>query len=152
MNMLFEGIGYVIHIHDTVNYDIAFPKEWQTNDNFIETYRNVTSSQYTFMDYQWKNNQWQSMQPIEAYDIAYRCRIKGVGIHTIQKSQSMSRDAYIELSRHIDGWNGWVWCQLFEVDTFSRILVHIYSPKKENIIMPLFFSSTYDKLFYRYSS
>lgn len=148
INLMIKCRGFIVNIHDTVNYDIDFEQ------NVYEKYWNVLTNPYFYSDFEYNQTshtiKTANIPSQEVASIAYRCRLKGVGVRD-NADASLLKEAYVELCRKIDSWEGWVECTLYDVDSFSRILIELRNPEnhKENLL-DFFFTPRYEKVFYVY--
>ena len=126
--------GYVVYIHDSVNYDI----DLDLSEEMVAQYWNVISNKYTY----YTTPEAALVQRPDASEqtkqvgVAYRCRIKGISAlyRKYNNKPRLVHVAHQEVSRRIDRQNGWVLCQVGEVDIYRRLLVDLYDPiTKENL-------------------
>lgn len=123
--------GYVVYIHDSVNYDI----DLDLTEEMVAKYWNVISNKYTY------HTTPESILNRDANAVvnvgtAYRCRIKGISAlyRKYSNKPRLVHVAHQEVSRRVDRQNGWVLCQLGEVDIYRRLLVDLYDPiTRENL-------------------
>lgn len=133
--------GFVVNVHDPTNFDIDF----KFNDPGISNrYCHVISNKYTYKDLtdNFKLSASCDSEAETSYDIekllnnktstletgtAYRCRLKGIGIQQNQTKYHKWRNNQlkIEIINLIDRTDGWVTCNLSDIDVYKRLLVDI---------------------------
>lgn len=122
-------VGYVVNVHDAVNYDI----DLLLPDELVKRYQNVITNRYTYCRPGDDNK--------EISGTTFRCRLKGIGINTrshnnnrrpSRPSRKMTnpalREATISMIRQFDRFNGWVICTISDIDVYRRLLVTLYDP------------------------
>src|SRR5690606_23335268 len=134
--------GYIVNVHDTTNFDI----DLSISDDIREKYESVISNQYTYRDinifdmkitnkawmidkhYANANNQSTNGSDIcNKIGIAYRCRLRGIGINqeNLIKNMGRSKQICMEVRQLIDRTDGWIMCTLSDIDIYRRLLVDI---------------------------
>lgn len=113
--------GFVVNVHDATNLDIDI----QIPNEHITDYKCVVSNEYLYIDYE--DYDIDCNNPVQT-GIAYRCRLKGVGIDQNKCSNNSHKPIQltIEVKKLIDRNDGWVTCSISDVDIYSRLLVDIY--------------------------
>lgn len=118
--------GFVVNVHDAVNFDI---------DLFLPNYsqyEEVISNTYVFTVLDPNVSPYlQKSQPLYT-SVAHRCRLRGVGVNFRRRSEDRGKrktnNAMMDIIRLIDRSNGWVICNVSDVDVYRRILVDITVP------------------------
>jgi hypothetical protein len=147
----FHVMGFVVNIHDPVNYDIDF---MDPDHSIYKKYWNVLVNPYIYTDYELDEGGKMKPKDVAAQELSsvtYRCRLKGVGMKDTNKDadRSLMREAFVDISRLIDTWEGWVLCTLKEVDKHSRLLVELENPQGTGEkCADLFFTEKYKSVFY----
>lgn len=140
-------LGFIVNVHDAVNYDIDF----RFNKEQQHRYSDVINNVYFYRDLlessasdnpqpQTESTDEQDSEGAETGEyssIAYRCRLRGVGIEghekgkTRTKSQRHNANSKLAVMRLIDRTGGWVICNVSDVDVYNRLLVDIFVPVAE---------------------
>lgn len=143
-------VGYVVNIHDAVNYDI----DLFLSDELKTRYSNVITNTYTYQDDSGFN-----------VGVAYRCRLKGIGLHQTKKrpddfsfrrkrhnanENRIIRLAQIDMTKQIDRQNGWVLCNISDVDVYKRLLVTLMDPITKDDLSLILLKSEYRSCFRPY--
>src|SRR3972149_5755721 len=105
-------LGYVVHVHDALNYDIDF----EFDEEELERWKNVIYKEYQFI---------QEGDPETKTGRVYRCRLKGVQLFPhyplgpfkfdkfrkkrIQQKKQV-KPALVDIYRLLDRTNGWISC------------------------------------------
>ncbi len=133
-------VGYVVNVHDAVNYDI----DLILPDELVKRYQNVITNQYTY-------TREVDSKSEEVTGMTFRCRLKGIGINARQSemarrrpNRKMSspalREATISMIRQFDRFNGWVICTISDVDVYRRLLVTLYDPVSKRDLREILFA------------
>jgi len=126
--------GYVVNIHDAINYDIDF----DFPPGLISRYDDVIKNTYQYRD-----------ATGEKVGTTYRCRLKGI---KVVASQRPPRDGYLAISRQIDRQNGWIIATVSDVDIYSRLLVTLYDPITSECLSDQLYQNGLEKQYCRYVS
>lgn len=130
-------VGYVVNVHDAVNYDI----DLLLPDELVKRYQNVITNQYTY-----------ARESEEVTGTTFRCRLKGIGINTRKNYEVPKRrpnrktlspalrEATISMIRQFDRFNGWVICTISDVDVYRRLLVTLYDPISKRDLREILFA------------
>ena len=149
-------VGYVVNVHDAVNFDI----DLLLPDELITRYQNVITNQYTYS----RGNE-------EVTGTTFRCRLKGIGINNqiVRRNPTSSydeidsslrrrnyetskrrpnrkilspalREATISMIRQFDRFNGWVLCTISDVDVYRRLLITLYDPISKRDLREILFA------------
>lgn len=123
LSPVYNVIGYVVNTHSSLDYDIHlfFPHEM-----IARRYESCFRKYYYYRD---------AGSDVIKQGIAYRCRLKGIKVikqhsekEKREKKKSRSQheiDSHIMMLRRIDLLNGWVVCDISNIDIYQRILVSI---------------------------
>jgi hypothetical protein len=142
--------GFVVNVHDAVNFDI---------DLFLPSYNRyeeVISNTYMYSVLDPSISPYlQKEQPLYT-SVAYRCRLRGVGVNFRRRSEDRGKrktnSAMMDVIRLIDRSNGWVICNVSDVDVYRRILVDITVPVDGGVNLKSFLLTAYTGgIFFPYS-
>lgn len=141
MQEIHNVIGFVVNVHDPTNFDIDFKFE---DDKTAYKYCHVISNKYTYTDLtdNFKLSASCDSEADASYDIeklmdnnfpglktgtAYRCRLRGIGIqqNQIPSHKWRSNQLKLEIINLIDRADGWITCNLSDIDVYKRLLVDI---------------------------
>ena len=156
-------IGFITNIHDAVSYDICL--QWTPEQEKL--YSDVLIEDFSYIDFTDLTIP-ENFNDISTHSVdhTYRCRLKGVGVNENARAESSHRMIYgrnsthaaIDVSRIIDRSDGWVICNISDVDIYRRLLVEIvvYIPSTSEIInlrnYLLTHSTNYGNMFHAYGS
>ena len=152
--------GYVVNVHDAVNYDIDL--DFSSHPELSARYNNVIMNKYLYYEYSEipEGDFLEDLGKNATTGITYRCRLKGIG--TTQCTQDkrkgkkrkdyILRDAHIAMIRQFDRCNGWVLCTLSDVDIYRRLLVTLHHPKTKEPFSDILLSYPYDAMFCPYGT
>lgn len=135
--------GYVVNAHDPTNYDI----DLLIPNDMASDYASVITNKYNYFKY---DNIFDP-HPSHHVGIAYRCRLKGVGVNYNHNTRKMAQ-LHNDIRNHIDHADGWVLCNLHDIDVYQRLLVEIIVPPSIHINNHLLSLSTFPPIFYDYSN
>jgi hypothetical protein len=119
--------GFVVNIHDAVNYDI----DLDITSGMHDRYQSVITNQYTYQDIHTslftKLDGIKNIKQESRINTAYRCRLRGIGINHLPPHEQYVRSAQMttEVQQLIDRSDGWVVCTLSDIDVYQRLLVDI---------------------------
>lgn len=141
MQELYDVSGFVVNVHDPTNFDIDFKFE---DNKTAYKYCHVISNKYTYGDLtdNFKLSASCDSDADASYDIeklmdnnaeglkigiAYRCRLRGIGIQQNQlpSHKWRSNQLKLEIINLIDRADGWITCNLSDIDVYKRLLVDI---------------------------
>lgn len=120
-------MGFIVNIHDATNFDIDLDISSELN----KQYKNVISNEYTYQDlddsYFKDPNSTKLIKLNPKNGITYRCRLKGIGIHQLNSSLDIwkANQMCVEIKQLIDRTDGWIICNLSDIDVYQRMLVDI---------------------------
>jgi len=120
-------VGFIVNVHDATNYDIQLIIHPELHEKYV----NVISNQYIYKDLapDFLNNPdlKKLLTTNSEVGTTYRCRLKGVGInqlspivHTLKNNQMC-----VDVKQLIDRTDGWVVCNLSDIDVYQRLLVDV---------------------------
>lgn len=121
-------IGFVVNIHDVINFDI----DLDIPNNLRKKYQNVVCNKYIYQDLGndfLENPNFEDLNVTPKIGLSYRCRLKGIAINEDFKQfyrWKNKNQLYIEVKQLIDLVDGWVLCNLFDIDTYQRLIVDIF--------------------------
>jgi hypothetical protein len=131
--------GFVVNVHDPINFDIDFKF---TENGIAHKYCHVISNIYTYKDltsnfklssscdseadtsYAIENLMNEKIVGLET-GIAYRCRLRGIAIQQHPSHKWRSNQLKLEIINLIDRTDGWITCNLSDIDVYKRLLVDI---------------------------
>lgn len=119
--------GFIVNVHDATNFDIDI----DITPELHEKYRDVISNQYTYQDLGsdfLDNPDLNRLIKISPeVGTTYRCRLKGVGINQLSQSEHTWRtnQMCVDVKQLIDRTDGWITCNLSDIDVYRRLLVDI---------------------------
>ena len=113
--------GYVVNVHDTANLDIDLDIP-TTN---LENYSGVSCKNYTYNEY--VNDEYSPECHVKKEGVAYRCRLRGLGASRSSRKYSIFRRKVLctKVKQMIDRADGWVSCNLSDIDIYKRLLVDV---------------------------
>lgn len=157
--------GFVVNIHDAANFDI----DLDIPHHLLYNYSSVVYNKYTYQDLgsdltsvSVNNDELNSHnEPLEILSRkkegkAYRCRLRGIGINqnNISKNPTFNSLWSIRVKQLIDENNGWITCDITDIDIYDRLLVDIYvdgyGEKKLNLRDFLLEKSKDQDIYYSY--
>lgn len=126
---LYKSIrGFIVNVHDAINYDIDFdlPSEEHRNFSSIISNTYIYRTEYIIPDLTTEEDHPQE----ESTGIVYRCRLRGVGMSSLDSPSNYRKGivAFIEINRLIYRTNGWIYCNIYKGDIHHRLLVDIIVP------------------------
>ena len=118
--------GFIVNVHDATNFDI----DLEISPELHEKYRDVISNQYTYQSLEpnfLENPDFNQIKIKPEVGTTYRCRLKGVGINQLACSDHTykSNMMCVEVKQLVDRTDGWVICNLSDIDVYQRLLVDI---------------------------
>ena len=144
-------LGFVTNIHDAVNYDIHL----FLTPELERRYNNVIVEEYSYIDFTGLNipTNYEDVNTHEKSK-TYRCRLKSVGVNEKAHSECTNRvmcgrngtHASIDVSRLIDRADGWVICNISDVDVYRRVLVDVIITVKSKNTVDLTLNYLYSKI------
>ena len=118
--------GFVVNVHGPTDFDIDF----DLPEDLLKKYDNVISHKYTYKDidlnYKFpSDNVLSHSQDKEGK--AYRCRLRRIGLKRTDNKAFMwkSNQLLTEIKHLIDRTDGWVRCNLSDIDVYQRLLIDI---------------------------
>lgn len=120
-------LGFIVNIHDATNFDIDLNMPLEQH----RLYKGVISNEYTYQDldedYFENPNHTRFIKINPKKGLTYRCRLKGVGINQLTSPFDLwkANQMCIEIKQLIDRSDGWVICNLSDIDVYQRMLVDI---------------------------
>jgi hypothetical protein len=126
--------GFVVNVHGPTDFDIDF----NLSDDLIKKYNNVIFHKYVYKDvdvnYEFPKNNILSHSE-EREGKAYRCRLRRIGLQKNNKSfMWKSNQLLTEIKHLIDRTDGWVRCNLLDIDVYQRLLIDIIIDTKNGSI------------------
>jgi len=118
--------GFVVNVHGPTDFDIDF----NLPDDLLKKYSNVISHKYTYKDidlnYKFPSDNVLSHSQ-EREGKAYRCRLRRIGLKKTNNKAFMwkSNQLLIEIKHLIDRTDGWIRCNLLDIDVYQRLLIDI---------------------------
>ena len=118
--------GFVVNVHGPTDFDIDF----NFSDELIERYKTVISHKYVYKDidinYDFPTNNVLSHSS-EREGKAYRCRLRKIGLKKVNNKSFIwkSNQLLTEIKHLIDRTDGWVRCNLLDIDVYQRLLIDI---------------------------
>ena len=137
--------GFVVNIHDVTNFDIdlILPK------NVVWKYKNVINNEYKYQpipeSFLYQPNETVLQDTVTSK--AYRCRLKGIGVNHNAYNKKNNRHIH-EIKSMIDSADGWVTCNVSDIDVYHRLLVDI---KVNGLDVASYLIGKDKQLFYDYS-
>lgn len=129
-------VGFIVNIHDATNFDI----DLQIPPEFKERYKDVISNQYKYVDLEDKFMEINKLEMVNKLEscigTTYRCRLRGIGINQMFHNGYLwkSNQITVNIKKLIDRTDGWVTCNLSDIDVYHRLLVDInINVDKKNI-------------------
>lgn len=128
-------IGFVVNVHDPTNFDI----DLELPIDIANKYDDVISNTYTYQQLPINfsegdlNDIYSSPYLIGK---TYRCRLRGVGINQLPPSINSwkTNEMCNEIKKIIDQTDGWVICNISDIDVYQRLLIDIIVPtQKRNV-------------------
>lgn len=126
-----KNLCYVVNIKDPLNIDIDLSD-------------NIESPLYE--EYVYEEN------GVIKSGKVHRCRIRGIVLKNNKNNNEIFFRAYIEMMRIIDRSNGWIICEIFDIDKLDRVLVDLYDPLTNTKLNDLFLKYPYNEYFKLYKS
>jgi hypothetical protein len=120
--------GFIVNIHDSLNFDIDFTFTAEQQNN----YNDVIINNYVYQDYACEDTTEMktfTLQP--KIGITYRCRLKGIYFNQktpvdnyiyIEQNEKIS-ELVTNMINHADGW---VTCNVSDIDVYQRLLVDVF--------------------------
>ncbi len=106
--------GFIVNIHDAINFDI----DLMIDNEKVILYKNVISNYYSYID--------TDVSSDVQIGKTYRCRLKGIGISQNTKYHNfIMNKMFIFVKQLVDQCDGWVSCNLSDIDIYQRLLVDI---------------------------
>ena len=127
--------GFVVNVHGPTDFDIDF----NLSDELIKIYENVIIHKYIYKDidknYDFPSNNILSRSS-EKEGKVYRCRLRKIGLHKKNNKSFMwkSNQLLTEIKHLIDRTDGWVRCNLLDIDVYRRLLIDIIIDTKNGPI------------------
>lgn len=118
--------GFVVNVHGPTDFDIHF----QLPDDVIKKYDNVIFHNYTYKDidvnYEFPSNNMLSHSG-QKEGKAYRCRLRGIGLKKTDNKSFLwkSNQLSTEIKHLIDRTDGWIRCNLLDIDVYQRLLIDV---------------------------
>ena len=118
--------GFVVNVHGPTDFDIDF----NFSDELIEKYKTVISHKYVYKDvdinYDFPVNNVLSHSS-EKEGKAYRCRLRKIALNKGNNKSFIwkSNQLLTEIKHLIDRTDGWVRCNLLDIDVYQRLLIDI---------------------------
>lgn len=125
MREIYDVIGFIVNVHDAINFDIDLEISPELHDKYCD----VVSNQYTYEDLKddfFKDlNKDKLIKP--KIGTTYRCRLRGIGMNQLPQNIHMwkSNQICVEVKQLIDRSDGWISCTLSDIDVYKRLLVDI---------------------------
>ncbi len=121
-------LGYIVNVHDATNYDIDLALDPELRFK----YERVISNRYVYEDFDedlfYNPGALRSRLPQSSKTgVTYRCRLRGVGINHLSTHQHLtkSNQMCVEVKQLLDRSDGWVICNLSDIDVYQRLLVDV---------------------------
>ena len=127
--------GFVVNIHGPTDFDIDF----NLPDDLIQRYNDVVVNKYGYKDidndFNFPLNSILSRSS-EKEGRVYRCRLRKIGLHKKNNKAFMwkSNQLLAEINHLINRTDGWVRCNLLDIDVFRRLLIDIIIDTKNGSI------------------
>lgn len=126
--------GFVVNVHGPTDFDIDF----NLSDDLIKKYNSVIFHKYVYKDidvnYEFPKDNILSHSE-EREGKAYRCRLRRIGLKKTNKSfMWKSNQLLTEIKHLIDRTDGWVRCNLLDIDVYQRLLIDIIIDTKNGSI------------------
>lgn len=128
MNDINGIVGFIVNIYDGINFDIDLhiPKD------MINNYSTVITDNYTYKNLSCEYFINGDLDSNNFEGIVYRCHLRGIGINkntnNIHKVNLLTN--YVK--KIIDKSDGWVICNISDIDVYNRLLVDIIIPESMN--------------------
>jgi len=134
MDELINVKGFVVNVHGPTDFDIDF----NFSDDLVKKYENVISHKYSYKDidinYDFKLNNVLSRSSEKEGNV-YRCRLRKIGLNKQNKSYMWkSNQLLTEINHLLDRTDGWVICNLLDIDCYKRLLIDIIIETKNGSI------------------
>jgi len=124
-------IGFIVNVHNATNYDI----DLFLPNNIHEKYKNVIINKYSYNEVDDNMN----IEKTIKNSYTYRCRLRGVGINSLTNPTDLSNNGVkphclknyyltIDIKQLIDRTDGWILCNISDIDVYKRLLVEIIVP------------------------
>lgn len=127
--------GFVVNVHGPTDFDIDF----DLSDDLVKRYDNVIFHKYIYKDidinYDFPSNNILSHSS-EKEGKVYRCRLRKIGLHKKNNKSFMwkSNQLLTEIKHLINRTDGWVRCNLLDIDVYQRLLIDIIIDTKNGPI------------------
>lgn len=127
--------GFVVNVHGPTDFDIDF----DIPDDVAKRYNNVISHKYIYKDidinYNFPSDNILSHSS-EKEGKVYRCRLRKIGLQKNNNKSFMwkSNQLLMEIKHLIDRTDGWVRCNLLDIDVYQRLLIDIIIDTKNGPI------------------
>lgn len=140
--------GYIVNIHDVLNFDI----DLQLTSGQIRDYSTVITNKYTYkyfpdlLDYQ---------NYLLINGVTYRCRLRGIGINkNYPKLKFVMSKLNMEVKKLVNRSDGLIITTLADIDIYQRLLVDIYLKIGSEVInlKDYILSGDYKSVFYEYKT
>lgn len=129
--------GFVVNVHDATNFDIDLDIDYDLQ----QQYQDVISNQYTYQDLEPDFIENPDFTKLVTFNpkigLTYRCRLKGIGINQSPISSNhiwKSNQICIEVKQLLDRSDGWIICDLSDIDVYQRLLVDMFIKTPTEII------------------
>lgn len=124
MDKIKHVTGFVVNVHDAVNFDI----DLKIPSKFLQRYSEVVTNDYKYQ--RLCDVMENKVHCNTIVGTSYRCRLKGIGIYQKFKNSYKWKhnQIHLEVQHLIDRADGWVVCNLYNVDSYKRLLVDVMIP------------------------
>jgi Iap family predicted aminopeptidase len=134
--------GYVVHVHDAINFDIDLNFDPKQRQEFRHAIHNT---------YRYKEKP--SFDEIKVGRV-YRCRLRGIQVAAHSEIKYKQKSKILEkatntVNRIVDRSNGWVVCIADNIDVYNRLLIDVLDPLTYESLSDILFIE-YPKLFTEY--
>jgi len=131
MPEIFNVKGFVVNVHDPINFDIDFELSQKT----LSMYSSVISNNYNHKDLDENYNVENVLSNSgETIGTAYRCRLRGIAVNQTASSAWKNNQLAVEIKHLLDRSDAWVICTLSDIDGFKRLLIDIVIPTNNGAI------------------
>ncbi len=121
-------IGFIVNVHDATNFDI----DLDISPEQHKAYQDVISNEYSYQDLDPDFIENPDFSKITIFKPlvgkTYRCRLKGIGINQFPTTSNhlwKSNQLCVEIKQLIDRTDGWVICDISDIDVYQRLLVDV---------------------------
>lgn len=127
MRPLSEVKGYVVNVHDALNFDI----DLELSPDVEQNYRQVKKDEYDYQDLGPEFLRTADMKMMVTCErhrgTAYRCHVRGVGSRPPESGEDKWKinNMSIDIDGLIDRADRWVLCRIGDIDVYGRILVDL---------------------------